>query len=149
MDSQKCCHILTFTAVVTLCIGLTNSCFVRNCPPGGKRSMDIVSRGVRPCLSCGPNNQGQCVGPNICCGIFGCYIGTVESQICEKENDSTQPCRISGEPCGSRGQGNCVADRLCCDSLACSYNSKCRTIESSEKLISVLNQILRDQNLEA
>ena len=57
------------------------------------------------------------MGPNICCGgSFGCYIGTLESRVCEKENESTIPCKVKGEQCGSRGQGNCVADKLCCDS---------------------------------
>ena len=63
------------------------------------------------------------MGPNICCGVFGCYFGTIESSICEKENDSTQPCGVRGEPCGSRGQGNCVADGLCCDSRKYDFNS--------------------------
>ena len=34
-------------------------------------------------------------------------------------------------------------------SVACSFNSKCRTMESSQELISMLNQILRDQDLES
>ena len=67
-------------------------------------------------MPCGPGNQGQCVGPNICCGSFGCYFGTIESSVCEKENESTQPCRVRGDACGTRSQGNCVADGLCCDS---------------------------------
>lgn len=66
-------------------------------------------------MSCGPGLLGQCVGPDICCGPFGCQMGTSESNICGKENESTTACAISGPPCGSRNQGNCVADGICCD----------------------------------
>ena len=67
------------------------------------------------CLSCGPGNTGQCIGPNICCGAFGCYFGTPEAHVCAKENDSSTPCQVNGGTCGTRGQGNCVSDGVCCD----------------------------------
>lgn len=60
--------------------------------------------------------MGQCVGPDICCGPFGCLMGTSDAKDCQKENDTPVACTVSGEPCGSRGQGNCVADGICCDS---------------------------------
>ncbi|ESO90380.1 hypothetical protein LOTGIDRAFT_53893, partial [Lottia gigantea] len=92
-----------------------NSCFIRNCPTGGKRAIEASEIGHK-CMSCGPGNVGQCVGPNICCGRFGCYIGTKETEICEHENDSTVACRVEGKLCGSRQQGQCVANGICCDS---------------------------------
>ncbi|XP_048746976.1 terepressin/terephysin-like [Ostrea edulis] len=106
---------------------LSSCCFLRNCPPGGKRSMDIMSQPAKECMSCGPGLQGQCVGANICCGPFGCEMGTSESSVCSKENESTTACAVSGPPCGSRNQGNCVADGICCDSGACSFNNKCKS----------------------
>ncbi|XP_061171595.1 terepressin/terephysin-like [Saccostrea echinata] len=114
---------LFFLALMTV----SSCCFIRNCPPGGKRSMDIISRPGKECMACGPGLQGQCVGPDICCGPFGCHMGTSQSSVCEKENESTVPCAVSGPPCGSRNQGNCVADGICCDPGACSFNSKCKS----------------------
>lgn len=56
------------------------------------------------------------MGPDICCGPFGCLMGTSDAMVCQKENDSPIACAVSGDSCGSRGQGNCVADGICCDS---------------------------------
>lgn len=67
-------------------------------------------------MACGPDLSGQCIGPDICCGPFGCYLGTEESSICQKENESTHACEVQGDPCGSRDQGNCVGNGICCDS---------------------------------
>ena len=48
MDPTKCCQVITVTVIVTLCISVTDSCFIRSCPRGGrKRGMDIVSLGTR------------------------------------------------------------------------------------------------------
>ncbi|XP_060607704.1 terepressin/terephysin-like [Ruditapes philippinarum] len=141
--------VLFATSFVIMLSSTTNGCFIRNCPPGGKRSLDVVSRGTIPCLSCGPANSGQCVGPNICCGSFGCYFGTSETQICQKENERTIACEIRGEPCGARGQGSCVTDGICCDSSACSFNDKCVAgSQDSLQLISLLNKILQTGDLD-
>ncbi|VDI71843.1 terepressin/terephysin-like [Mytilus galloprovincialis] len=151
MDIVKQFSIQCFvTIILTFClIEQTNSCFIRNCPPGGKRSMDTLTRVSRQCMSCGPELSGQCVGPDICCGPFGCYMGTLESSICQKENESTHPCEIQGAPCGSRGQGNCVTDGICCDSGACSYNAKCKTnnMKDNQAILNVLNELLQSRDL--
>ena len=61
--------------------------------------------------------MGQCVGPNICCGpSIGCYINTVESKVCEHENDSPIPCDVAAPQCGSQtSDGYCMADGVCCN----------------------------------
>lgn len=141
--------IVQVTIVFVLVLGTASGCFIRNCPPGGKRSIDLMTRGTLPCLSCGPQNSGQCIGPSICCGSFGCYFGTEETQICLTENDRSTPCQINGEPCGARGQGYCVSDGICCDSSACSFNDKCvRETRNSIQLISLLNKILQNGEYE-
>ena len=67
-------------------------------------------------MACGPEGAGQCIGPNICCGAsFGCLMGTTETEVCQKENESTVPCTVKGRQCGVNNNGNCVADSLCCD----------------------------------
>ncbi|KAL3863814.1 hypothetical protein ACJMK2_005544 [Sinanodonta woodiana] len=139
-------QIWTLVTLVTLVTYGAKGCFLRNCPLGGKRT---IPTGVRPCQSCGPNNNGQCVGPNICCGDFGCYIGTRETAICEKENESVQPCERRGQSCGTRGQGVCAANGICCDDDACSLNSKCRfNNDAGEGLINLLSQLLQNEDLE-
>ena len=83
-------------------------------------------------MACGPDLSGQCIGPDICCGPFGCYLGTEESSICQKENESTHACEVQGDPCGSRDQGNCMGNGICCDSGKCLHlgsrdHTKCIT----------------------
>lgn len=131
--------------VVLLFWSSTNACFIRNCPKGGKRSVDMFSVESTPCLSCGPGNTGQCFGPNICCGPFGCYIGTRETHVCLSEDQRPEACLIKGEPCGSNDRGFCAADKICCDSDACSHNEKCdkNSAHDSMQLISLLNKILQ------
>ena len=68
------------------------------------------------CMSCGPREQGQCVGPNICCGPdIGCHINTAVSKACNEENNILTPCEIRGAICGENGS-RCVADGICCNS---------------------------------
>ncbi|XP_041369376.1 conopressin/neurophysin-like [Gigantopelta aegis] len=130
----------------------TFACFIRNCPPGGKRSVEVDTPNERQCMSCGPGNTGQCVGPDICCGDFGCMMGTREAAVCEKENENTVPCVTRGEVCGSRGQGRCVADQICCDAGACSFNHKCKRRDSEklrttrEELLQLVQKLLHSKN---
>ncbi|XP_064601565.1 conopressin/neurophysin-like [Liolophura sinensis] len=138
------------TTVLILCLSVfsTEACFIRNCPPGGKRSLPVLDHTPRKCMSCGPGTAGQCVGPNICCGPdFGCYIATEESEVCQKENESRTPCEIDGAPCGVDGQGNCVADGVCCDSEACAFNSRCKASRRpvNPRLVSLLQRLLREK----
>ncbi|XP_052772952.1 conopressin/neurophysin-like [Mya arenaria] len=143
-------HVLTMATMLVVLIPSAHGCFIRNCPPGGKRSMDLVSRASVPCLQCGPGGLGQCVGPQICCGPFGCYISTAEAEICAKEDERGMACEVRGEPCGARGQGSCVANGICCDSKACSMNERCRRAsdEGGVQLITLLNRILEGGDLE-
>lgn len=143
MQKMECCKILHLSLpqvslLLLMFTTLSSCCFIRNCPPGGKRSMGIVSQPTKECMSCGPGLLGQCVGPDICCGPFGCQMGTSESNICGKENESTTACAISGPPCGSRNQGNCVADGICCDTGACSFNTKCK-LNSEPRDVQILS----------
>jgi len=43
---MKYSYYVVFTLLI--CTEYANSCFIRNCPPGGKRSLDIVSRAIVP-----------------------------------------------------------------------------------------------------
>jgi hypothetical protein len=40
--------VLFATSFVIMLSSTTNGCFIRNCPPGGKRSLDVVSKGTIP-----------------------------------------------------------------------------------------------------
>jgi len=122
-------NVMTTVGVLVLTSSLlTDACFIRNCPRGGKRSLDTGTLGQRQCQPCGVD--GQCVGPSICCSPYsGCSMGTLETDICQQENLRTTPCEVQGEPCGYQNEGNCVADGICCDSDSCALNKKCRLPE--------------------
>lgn len=115
--------LVLLVCVIACCSG----CFIRNCPLGGKRSLSDV-RGVQPsreCLRCGPDMMGRCLGPIICCGPMGCFMGTEETRVCQKENDIPTPCSVGGDSCGGDSQGKCVADGLCCSDGGCDLDSQC------------------------
>nr|QUP51998.1 conopressin [Urechis unicinctus] len=108
---------------------LGSACFIRNCPIGGKRSVNAMSADIgshHMCMRCGPGGLGQCVGPDICCGaVIGCFIATEESAVCQQENDTPVPCEVGGAPCGSDRQSRCVADGVCCNDASCTLDSDC------------------------
>nr|QFQ61128.1 hormone superfamily conopressin/conophysin [Conus magus] len=128
--------------LMLLLLGTAQGCFIRNCPRGGKRAVDAVQP-TRQCMSCGPEGVGQCVGPSVCCGLgLGCLMGTPETEVCQKENESSVPCAISGRRCGMDNTGNCVADGICCVEDACSFNSLCRVDTDQEDSVSARQELL-------
>ncbi|XP_067656831.1 conopressin/neurophysin-like [Haliotis asinina] len=152
MVSASAMQVSAIVVLFGCVISGTLACFIRNCPPGGKRGLDMSGHNARECMACGPGGRGQCVGPNICCGSdIGCYFGTQEASICQKENESSTPCVIRGATCGSRGQGHCVSEGMCCDEEACSFNSRCDVRArdqptSKADLIKLVQQLLRSKN---
>ncbi|BFY97773.1 hypothetical protein BsWGS_00813 [Bradybaena similaris] len=145
-----------FTFLVFLSSG-TEACFIRNCPKGGKRSMDSSMEPRRECRKCGLGDVGQCVGPHICCGPqFGCHIGTPETEVCQQENDSLSPCFVKGDVCGARDSGNCVANGICCDGDSCAVNERCRQTRataadmtkktSRNDILKLIEELLEDRN---
>lgn len=83
---------------------------------------------ILECVKCGPDGQGTCFGPNLCCGqTFGCYFNSKETTLCLYTNlTSTRPCDeqfwslyLKAEMCSLDSNdksfdGVCVADGLCC-----------------------------------
>ncbi|CAG5125509.1 unnamed protein product, partial [Candidula unifasciata] len=109
------------------------------------------------CMKCGAGGLGQCVGPSICCSPhFGCHIGTSETEVCQQENDSLQPCFVKGDVCGARDSGNCVANGVCCDEDSCAVNERCRqsevtTLNTTKKssrsdILKLIGQLLEERN---
>jgi len=126
--------VAVLIAVVVISSSVSDACFIRNCPKGGKRSMESTLLPKRECMKCGKGGLGQCVGPRICCSPhFGCHLGTVETEVCQQENQSVSPCYVTGDVCGERDAGNCVADGFCCDSDSCAVNERCRLKGDSNK----------------
>ncbi|XP_059175460.1 conopressin/neurophysin-like [Physella acuta] len=121
--------VMTGVLVLGVIMSSVQACFIRNCPRGGKRSIDVISH---ECMRCGPDGKGQCIGPNICCGPeFGCHISSKETQVCQQENQDATPCVVRGAPCGAENSGNCVADGICCDEVSCASNERCRQTSSA------------------
>ncbi|XP_076047444.1 oxytocin-neurophysin 1-like [Oratosquilla oratoria] len=109
--------------------GVVSSCFITNCPPGGKRSSPnaVLGHG-RKCAQCGPGLRGRCVGPEICCGRdIGCFMGTREAEVCRAENLVPVLCTNDDlRSCGgASGEGRCTADGLCCTEIGCEMDNSC------------------------
>ncbi|CAG9857369.1 unnamed protein product [Phyllotreta striolata] len=121
-----------YIVVVALCITVyVQSCLITNCPRGGKRSGKFnVDAKVKPCISCGPGHTGQCFGPNICCGPFGCLVGSPETLRCQRNGlfNEAEPCLAGAGYCRDR-TGRCAADGICCDQESCYVDRQC-TIKS-------------------
>ncbi|XP_065165909.1 neurophysin 1-like [Atheta coriaria] len=121
---SKCFVLLA----VLLALGqLIQGCLITNCPRGGKRSGKFLPEtNVKPCVSCGPAHSGQCFGPNICCGPFGCLLGTPETARCQRDGMfmEREPC-IAGSATCRRNTGRCAADGICCSQDACYADKSC------------------------
>uniref|UniRef100_A0A1E1WVS0 Putative vasotocin-neurophysin n=1 Tax=Tityus obscurus TaxID=1221240 RepID=A0A1E1WVS0_TITOB len=97
-------HSLLFFAML---IVLTNACYITNCPPGGKRNVNIIKRN-----SCGLAEENKCSIRGLCCGsTIGCLINEEGIPICQ------QPfhyhlCRIYGRICSL--DGICIGNGICC-----------------------------------
>nr|XP_027778025.1 oxytocin-neurophysin 1-like [Marmota flaviventris] len=102
-------HSLTCSLLGLL--ALTSTCYIQNCPLGGKRA--ALELEVCKCLPCGPRGQGHCFGSSICCGDeLDCFVGTAEALRCQEENYLPSPSGSGQRPCG-RG-GSCAAASICC-----------------------------------
>ncbi|KAK4305140.1 hypothetical protein Pmani_022945 [Petrolisthes manimaculis] len=115
--------------VVVMMVGNVTSCFITNCPPGGKRSgpTSTTLGRSRTCTSCGPGLLGRCLGPDICCGgRIGCFLGTRETWRCRAENLIPVTC-TNGDLriCGIGRGGRCAAPGLCCTEVKCEVDETC------------------------
>uniref|UniRef100_A0A8C6AB21 Oxytocin-neurophysin 1 n=1 Tax=Marmota marmota marmota TaxID=9994 RepID=A0A8C6AB21_MARMA len=106
-----------FQTIISCLLGLlalTSTCYIQNCPLGGKRAALDYSLGSPQCLPCGPRGQGHCFGSSICCGDeLDCFVGTAEALRCQEENYLPSPSGSgqSQKPCRSGGQ--CMAVGIC------------------------------------
>ncbi|XP_064630704.1 terepressin/terephysin-like [Lineus longissimus] len=134
---------LVFLCVIISCSG----CYIRNCPPGGKRGLNDHVLGQRRCMSCA-KGAGICVGPDICCGReIGCHMGTQLSSVCAKENESPTACSVPGRQCGPNNQGKCVASGICCTSDTCASDGMCQGGEDFKpQLVQLLQALLEKRS---
>ncbi|XP_046409971.1 neurophysin 1-like [Neodiprion fabricii] len=114
--------------VILFLVSSTLGCLIINCPRGGKRDggFNPFKYQVRECSACGPDRQGQCFGPKICCGpSIGCFFGTAETHKCRKESLYSRPCTAGFAMC--RGNtGRCAANGICCSQESCYVDPNCK-----------------------
>ncbi|XP_023310518.1 oxytocin-neurophysin 1-like [Anoplophora glabripennis] len=115
-----------------------NCCLITNCPRGGKRSgkFGALEANIKPCVSCGPGHSGQCFGPSICCGPFGCLMGTPETLRCQREGffHEREPCIAGGASC-RKNTGRCAIDGICCSQDSCHVDKQC-ALEDKSRIFS-------------
>nr|BCO16375.1 oxytocin/vasopressin-like peptide [Stylochoplana pusilla] len=126
------------------------SCFIRNCPPGGKKrsqTQHIGANSMHQCSICA-GGRGRCVGPNICCGDgFGCVLYGEAAASCAIENENPHPCMVTGRSCGRQKDGNCAADGVCCTSESCSLANECRKpLRRNKGLAHLMNVLFRSED---
>jgi len=116
-------------------IQLTYSCYITNCPIGGKRSLGFNNDlHNHQCPRCGIN--GQCYGPSICCTSRGCRIGhPTDIRQCSTENRSVVPCSIKSTACSAVSNGRCAANGICCGPESCQIDESCSVSSSQNTLI--------------
>ncbi|KAK5641644.1 hypothetical protein RI129_010191 [Pyrocoelia pectoralis] len=128
-------NIIFVTFLLILHQTLVLSCLITNCPRGGKRSGKLnLENNIKQCVSCGPGQSGQCFGPGICCGPFGCLMGTVETIICKRDGyfHELEPC-IAGSMTCRRNTGRCATDGLCCNQESCHADKLCALDEKLDR----------------
>ncbi|XP_059470891.1 oxytocin-neurophysin 1-like [Neocloeon triangulifer] len=136
--------ILLVALTMSAILNATSSCFITNCPPGGKRSTlaalepNTGNARIRQCARCGPGLSGRCFGPRVCCSDkLGCLVGTSGSGsgtmlACLAESLIPEPC-INGPRgrCGREGAGVCGAPGICCFHNACHADESCQVKSAS------------------
>ncbi|CAK9304714.1 unnamed protein product [Gordionus sp. m RMFG-2023] len=135
----------TFIVYVIIVSFYSESCYIVNCPNGGKRSnnpflyddlsntfdLSALSNEINECPRCLIGNDlGFCYGPKICCTKkSGCYkyIGVVDKRlnVCDSENLSSIPCIPPGKTCGKFNAGKCANFQTCCTAGTCFRDKSC------------------------
>ncbi|XP_066137604.1 oxytocin-neurophysin 1-like [Euwallacea fornicatus] len=132
--------ITVLTYLVLINSVYVSGCLITNCPRGGKRSGKFGAmensnmKQVHQCISCGPGGTGQCFGPKICCGPFGCLLGTPETIRCQRDGmfHELEPC-IAGTANCKKNTGRCATDGMCCSQDSCHVDREC--LSEDKKLL--------------
>nr|UXO98082.1 inotocin [Zophobas atratus] len=131
--------LATLIILLALSESIVSGCLITNCPRGGKRSKLALSENtIKSCLNCGPGQTGQCFGPNICCGPFGCLLGTPETLRCQRDGffHEREPCIAGTSPC-RKNTGRCAFDGICCSQDSCHSDKACASEEKSRSFSEV------------
>ncbi|KAF7278772.1 neurophysin 1-like [Rhynchophorus ferrugineus] len=133
--------IINFLVFVVFVNVIVTGCLITNCPRGGKRSgkFPLIERSnVKQCISCGPGNSGKCFGPSICCGPFGCLMGTPETIKCQRDGffHEKEPC-IAGTSNCRKNTGRCALDGICCSQESCHMDKQCSMDEKNANILPI------------
>ncbi|XP_077558007.1 oxytocin-neurophysin 1-like isoform X1 [Haemaphysalis longicornis] len=105
-----------------LAAGVTKACYITNCPPGGKRSVEPSA--ARMCPRCGPSGRGVCYSADVCCTSTSCVINDPLHVLpCRAENLRSHLCLVPGKQCGNYGR--CAKSGFCCGADGCKRDDSC------------------------
>ncbi|XP_064483507.1 isotocin-neurophysin IT 2-like [Ornithodoros turicata] len=121
-------YIRSASGVLLRIRSTVHTCFITNCPPGGKRASEPISR---MCPRCGPGNRGICYGPNVCCTGISCLMNE-NLESCRAEALRGRLCHVPGKACGA--QGRCALRGFCCQSDGCKKDDSCDSQTMKETL---------------
>nr|WJX09122.1 putative salivary protein [Nilaparvata lugens] len=120
-------------------VGLAAGCLITNCPRGGKRGLHSYMKKLAEekmalaqvplqCARCGPEGEGYCMGPSICCGPqLGCLLASPATL--NQCAGSVLPPQSPNSPAPTcympDGYGVCSTDGVCCNSESCRIDPTC------------------------
>uniref|UniRef100_A0AAN0N6H9 Ionotropic receptor 93a n=1 Tax=Polyphagotarsonemus latus TaxID=1204166 RepID=A0AAN0N6H9_9ACAR len=128
-------NFVLFLLGFLLFFSFTDSCFITNCPPGGKRSIVKKQKNFfKQYLSCETMTFVDQSQVN--------ELDFLLPTVCKMENLSSINCKILKPRCGPKLNGFCNSSNMCCENDNCFEDKNCYDLmrEHDKKLLSCIQK---------